>query len=62
MVKIPASSEVIATFGPFGYILAFLIYLIPLGAFGFIFGYIGGFISKILIKMKLKIMNNKKRS
>ena len=50
MVNIPTSSEVIVTFGPLGYLLSFLIYLIPLGAFGFIFGYIGGFISIILIK------------
>jgi hypothetical protein len=54
MVKIPTSSEVVITLGPLGYIILFLIYLIPLGAFGFIFGYIGGIISKLLIKIKNK--------
>ena len=54
MVKIPTSSEVIVTLGPLGYIIVFLIYLIPLGAFGFIFGYIGGIISKLIIKIKNK--------
>lgn len=54
MVKIPISSEVIVTLGPLGYIIVFLIYLIPLGAFGFIFGYIGGIISKLIIKIKNK--------
>jgi hypothetical protein len=54
MVKIPTSSEVVITLGPLGYLILFLIYLIPLGAFGFIFGYIGSIISKLLIKIKNK--------